>query len=90
VFVGPSDFSIAWTNGATVNARLDTMMETVADIASRARKAGKSAGIFLVDPKDAGRYQAMGFQFMALGGEQRMFALGAESLLSAARSSLKG
>jgi 4-hydroxy-2-oxoheptanedioate aldolase len=90
IFVGPGDFSIAWTNGRTMNPTLEDMMDAVADIAARAKKAGKWTGIFAVDPKFAGRYAAMGFQFMALGGEQKMFSLGAESLLSAARASLKG
>jgi len=89
VFVGPSDFSIAWTNGKVVNPTLDSMMETVADIAARAIKAGKHAGIFVVDAKLAGRYAAMGYRFMALGGEHKLIALGAESLLGTARSSLK-
>jgi 4-hydroxy-2-oxoheptanedioate aldolase len=90
VFVGPSDFSIAWTNGAAVNPTLDSMMGTVGEIAARARKAGKHAGIFVVDAKDAGRYAAMGYRFMALGGEQKLFALGGEALLGAARASLEG
>ena len=29
IFLGPSDFSIAWTNGARVNATLEDMMQTV-------------------------------------------------------------
>lgn len=88
VFVGPSDFSLAWTNGTAVNPTLESMMEAVADIAARAKKAGKHAGIFLMDPKFAGRYQAMGYRFMAVGTEHRMIAMGAESLLGAARGSL--
>ena len=89
IFVGPADFSIAWTNGKAVNPTLESMLETVADIAGRTRKAGKYAGIFLVDPKSAGRYAAMGYQFMALGGEHKMISMGAEGLLGAARSALR-
>jgi 4-hydroxy-2-oxoheptanedioate aldolase len=89
VFVGPSDFSIAWTNGKSVNPVLDSMMETIADIGARARKAGKHAGIFAVDVSLVGRYAEMGYRFFALGGEQKLFALGAESLLKTAKASLK-
>jgi len=89
IFVGPGDFSIAWTNGQSMNPTLESMMETIADIAGRAKKAGKWSGIFAVDAGYAGRFAQMGFQFMALGGEQKMFALGAESLLGAAKASLK-
>jgi 4-hydroxy-2-oxoheptanedioate aldolase len=88
VFLGPSDFSIAWTGGRVVDPMLDDMTDTIAAIARRAREAGKYAGIFLVDPGHAGRYAAMGYQFMALGGEHKFMALGAQSVLSAARSSL--
>ena len=38
VFVGPSDFSIAWTYGKTINSALEDMMATVQSIAERARK----------------------------------------------------
>ena len=55
VFVGPSDFSIAWTNGETINSTLEDMMETVQSIAERARKAGKHAAIYLIEPAIAGR-----------------------------------
>lgn len=90
IFVGPSDFSIAWTDGRQISATLESMMETIAAIAGRARQAGKHAGIFLVDPTFAGRFAAMGFRFMALGSEHRLIQLGAESLLGTARASLSG
>ena len=38
IFLGPSDFSIAWTNGSTVNPTLESMMETV-DLDRRPRTA---------------------------------------------------
>jgi 4-hydroxy-2-oxoheptanedioate aldolase len=88
VFVGPSDFSIAWTSGATINPTLEDMMEQVAEIAARAKQAGKFAAIFLADPALAGRYVSMGFQFFALGTEHRLIALGAGSLLQTARGSM--
>lgn len=90
IFVGPSDFSIAWTNGKTINATLEDMMEVVAQIAARARAAGKHAGMFVMDPALTGRYIDMGYRFLALGNEQRYIALGAEKLLTAARASAEG
>ena len=53
IFLGPSDFSIAWTHGKTINAALEDMMATVKSVAERARKAGKHAAIYLIDPKAA-------------------------------------
>jgi 4-hydroxy-2-oxoheptanedioate aldolase len=88
IFVGPADFSIAWTNGAAVDGTLDDMMETVASIARRTGEAGKHAAIYVVDPNMSGRFAAMGYRFMALGGEPRYIALGAETLLNAARGSM--
>jgi 4-hydroxy-2-oxoheptanedioate aldolase len=89
VFVGPSDFSIAWTGGKSINPTLDSMMEAIADIGARARKAGKHAGIFAIDMSMVGRYVDMGFRFIALGGEHKIIALGADSLLKAAKASVK-
>lgn len=88
VFVGPSDFSIAWTGGAALNPNLEDMMGAVADIGSRARKAGKFAAIFAVDPKVSGRYAAMGYQMIALGNEQAYMRLGAENMIAAARAAI--
>jgi len=39
IFLGPSDFSIAWSGGRTINPTLEEMMEAVASIAARAELA---------------------------------------------------
>lgn len=88
VFVGPSDFSIAWTGGAALNPNLEDMMGAVADIGGRARKAGKFAAIFATDPKICGRYASMGYQMIALGNEQAYMRLGAENMIAAARAAI--
>ncbi len=88
IFVGPSDFSIAWTSGGSINPLLEDMMATVEDVARRARAAGKHAAIYLIDPATTGRYAAMGFQLFATGSEGQLFARGAEGLLKAARAAL--
>jgi 4-hydroxy-2-oxoheptanedioate aldolase len=88
IFVGPADFSIAWTEGATVDSTLEDMMETVASIADRANAAGKHAGIFVVDAGMCGRFVEMGYRFLALGTEHKYMTLGAESLLKTARASM--
>lgn len=89
VLVGPSDFSIAWSDGAAVDPSLEDMMEAIGHIAARARAAGKHAAIYVVDPALVGRFVAMGYRLIALGSESRYMALGAASLLDAARASLK-
>jgi len=89
IFVGPADFSIAWTEGKTVDSTLEDMMETLSRIAARAQEAGKHAGIFVVDAAMCGRFVEMGYRFLALGTEHRYISLGAESLLRTAHESLK-
>lgn len=89
VFVGPSDFSIAWSEGAAIDPGLDAMMEAIADIAARAARAGKMAGIYVVDPALCGRFAAMGYGLFALGSEHVYMALGIETLLGAARQSMR-
>ncbi|CAI2934274.1 HpcH/HpaI aldolase family protein [Aminobacter niigataensis] len=88
IFVGPGDFSIAWTNGETINGTLEGMMETVAEVAKRTRAAGKHAGIYVTDPKIAGRFVDMGFQLLATGSEHQLISAGAAGLLADLRKSL--
>lgn len=88
VLVGPSDFSIAWSGGAAIDPALEDMMEAVSDIGRRARATGKHAAIYVVDPRLAGRFVAMGYRLIAMGGEVRYMALGAAALLDAARGSV--
>lgn len=87
VFVGPSDFSIAWTDGKAVDPSLAEMMDAIGDIARRAIAAGKLAAIYVVDPRLTSRYREMGFSLIALGTDQRYIAMGANALLDAARES---
>lgn len=89
VFVGPADFSIAWTGGAAVDPGLEEMMAAIGHIASRAASAGKHAAIYVVDPKLVGRFVGMGFRLIALGTEQRYMTMGATALLDEARASIK-
>lgn len=89
ILVGPADFSIAWSGGATINPSLDDMMEAIGDIGRRTIAAGKHAAIYAADPKLAGRYAGMGYRMIALGNDQRYMALGASALLDAARQSIK-
>ncbi|QDY99553.1 HpcH/HpaI aldolase/citrate lyase family protein [Nitratireductor mangrovi] len=88
IFVGPSDFSIAWTGGAQMNPGLDDMMQAIADIADRTRAAGKHAAIYVIDPALCGSFHAMGYRLFALGNEQRYITLGAQQLLGVARGEI--
>jgi 4-hydroxy-2-oxoheptanedioate aldolase len=87
IFVGPSDFSIAWSGGETVNPSLDDMMPAIERIGRRTREAGKQAAIYIVDPALTGRFANWGYQLFALGGEHRLMQVGSEALLKSARAS---
>ncbi|MEQ1944256.1 HpcH/HpaI aldolase/citrate lyase family protein [Mesorhizobium sp. VNQ89] len=90
IFLGPSDFSIAWTNGERINSTLEDMMPAIEQVAGRARRAGKYAGIYVVDPSISGRFVSMGYQLLAMGQEMTVMKLGSEVLLKAVQASLKG
>ncbi len=90
IFVGPSDFSIAWSNGTTINSTLESMMETVASIAERTRKAGKHAATYVIEPAVAGRMVAMGYRLLAMGSDHTLISLGAKTLLKSMRDSTGG
>jgi 4-hydroxy-2-oxoheptanedioate aldolase len=83
VFVGPSDFSIAWTEGTKIDPTLPDMMDAIAMIAERANRVSKHAGIFVMDPKLGSRYIEMGYRLLAIGNEAIYFKSGISSFLDA-------
>jgi len=85
VLVGPSDFSIAWSGGQTIDPNLEEMRGAIADIAGKALEAGKIAAIFAVDGDMAKRYQAMGYRLIALSSDAGYLTVGAKALIASAR-----
>lgn len=90
VFFGPGDFSIAWTDGKTMNPTLEDMMPAVAEIAEKAKSRNKIAGMFVGDVSMCGRFADMGYSLFATGGEQRYMTEGASNIIKAMRASLQG
>lgn len=89
VFVGPSDFSIAWSNGKLIDHTLEDMMGAIAEIASLAEQAGKHAAIYVVDAPMVARYVSMGYRYLAIGSDHAFIRAGSTAFLTAARNSLK-
>lgn len=85
IFVGPGDFSIAWSKGANYNPKNDAMSDTLRDIASRCRKAGKFAGNFGSDAAHARFLAGLGYQFIAIGTDVGCIKGGANALVAGAR-----
>lgn len=88
VFVGPSDLSIAWSGGSTVNPVMDDLADAIADIGRRAQAAGKIAAIFMVDPTRVPAVAEYGYRLFALGRDGLYIASGAASALAAATDGL--
>ena len=85
VFVGPSDLSISWSNGAGVDPKSAELQDVIADIGRRARQAGKFAAIFAVDPADVRGFGKMGYRLTALNTDPGIIQAGAEVMLGKAR-----
>lgn len=88
VLVGPSDFSIAWSAGHSINPANEDMMEAIAGIAEKAAAVQKHAAIFVIDPALVGRYWAMGFRLVALATEAHLMGVGSKAVLDSARQSI--
>lgn len=83
VFVGPSDFSIAWSNGGEVDAGSDAIIEPLTEIAKRAKAAGKLAGIYAGNAALAKRFTGLGFTYLPLAVDTIYLTEGVQSLLNA-------
>ena len=89
VFVGPSDLSIALTNGATVNQLHPEVDKALDHIVARAKAAGKFAAAFCADGKRAAEVAARGYQLMSIGTDSILLRAGSRIALDAARATGK-
>jgi 4-hydroxy-2-oxoheptanedioate aldolase len=86
ILVGPSDFSIAWTGGETIDPNLEEMRGAIADIAGKTLEAGKIPTIFAVNGEMAKIYAAMGYRLIALSSDGGYLTAGAKALIASAQS----
>jgi 4-hydroxy-2-oxoheptanedioate aldolase len=73
VFVGPGDLSLTLSEGKGLAPSSDEVQGHAADIAARAKAAGKLAGIFCNTAADAIRAREMGYGYIAYGVDMAMF-----------------
>ncbi|MBC7282249.1 aldolase/citrate lyase family protein [Hoeflea sp.] len=85
IFVGPSDLSISWSNGAAVDPNNEELQDVIAEIGRRARGAGKFAAIFAINPADVPRFAKMGYRLAALNTDPGILHAGAAVMLDKAR-----
>lgn len=86
LFVGPSDFSIAWSNGSEINPHREDMLQGMSEVVSAARAAGKIAAIYAAEPGLAQLFTGMGFTLIAMGTESGYLSAGVTSLLALAKA----
>ena len=86
VYVGPSDLSIALSNGAGVEPRGAAVMSEARRVVERARAHGKYAAMFCFDGADARAMQALGFQLCTISSDQTLLRAAARSELADARA----
>jgi 4-hydroxy-2-oxoheptanedioate aldolase len=85
IFVGPSDFSIALSDGARIDQNDAGMLETAGKIAAKAESLGKIPCTLAVSAEGGRRARELGFRFIALGIDFGYLAAGANALVAAAR-----
>ncbi|SEI08451.1 4-hydroxy-2-oxoheptanedioate aldolase [Rhizobium tibeticum] len=85
IFVGPSDLSIALSDGAKVapdTAQVDGVLK---HLIARCRAHGKFACVFGSNGERAGELLKMGFDFVIAGADTQQLRSGAASAIAAAR-----
>ena len=85
VFVGPSDFSIAWSGGKRIDPGNGDMLKGAADVAEKTRKAGKIPCTLAITGEAARKFRDMGFRLIALGSDFGYLTAGAAALLQASK-----
>lgn len=81
VFVGPSDLSLAFTNGVVMNPlhpEVDTALNVVADVA---KKVGKIAGAHCSTPERALDLSQRGFNFLGVSNDLALLGIGSATIM---------
>ncbi|MBX6426938.1 MAG: hydroxyacid aldolase [Variibacter sp.] len=85
VFVGPSDLSIALSDGRTLDPHAKLVDETCERIVAAAQKAGKFAGAYTGSAERANEQAARGFRFLAVGSDAAFMRAGTLAALKGLR-----
>lgn len=85
VFVGPSDLSIALSNGAAFDPASPAVDAALAHVLRQARAAGKSAWVYAVSPERAHQMAQTGYDVVAVSGDGPLIKDAARRALAIAR-----
>jgi 4-hydroxy-2-oxoheptanedioate aldolase len=69
VFVGPSDLSLALSDGKTLDPHSKDVDAAVSEIGKAAARAGKMAGAYTANAERANELAARGFRFLAVASD---------------------
>jgi 4-hydroxy-2-oxoheptanedioate aldolase len=83
VFIGPSDLSIALTDGKTVDPHSKEVDAAVDQIGEAAHKAGKIAGAYTADAARANDLAGRGFRFLAVASDTAFLRAGTAATFKA-------
>ena len=84
IFVGPSDVSVTFSDGAEINQFGENTIGVIEDIAARTIAAGKIPCIFAILPEQLKLSRSLGYRLCALSTDGGAIARGAAQLLSEA------
>ncbi|MET0605306.1 MAG: aldolase/citrate lyase family protein [Beijerinckiaceae bacterium] len=85
ILTGPSDISVALSNGATIDGQSDEVFKVMVDIGKRVRKAGKIACAYGASPARATQLAESGYQIVTIQNDQQLIRAGFEAALKAAK-----
>lgn len=85
LFVGPSDLSIALSNGAGIDKTATSTLDAMKRVAAAAKKNNLVAGAFAGTAEIIKTYAAMGYSFMAGAVDVDLLQAGAASLMKAVK-----
>lgn len=86
VFIGPSDLSIALSNGARNDPAGPEVRQALEHAAGRAKAAGKLVAAYAATGERAGEIAKLGFNLIAIGSDTGFLRAGAQAALAAARA----
>lgn len=76
LFVGPSDLSIALSNGAELDPHSSQVEAALDQIVAAAKKAGKPSGLYCANAERAVASAKRGFKFLAVGSDMAFLRAG--------------
>jgi 4-hydroxy-2-oxoheptanedioate aldolase len=78
-FIGPSDLSLALSDGKTLDPHSREVDAAVSDIGAAAKKAGKIAGAYTANAERANELAARGFRFLAVASDTAFVRAGIDA-----------